>query len=286
MATPQEVFGGGVAVITGAGGGIGEGLALHAALRLGMAVALADIDEAALARVQGQITAAGGRAIAVSTDVRAPEALERLAARAYSELGDVRLLVNNAGIEQFGWLWETPLANWKRLVEININGVFYGIRAFVPRMIAANNRAHIWNLASMAAVAAAPLQAPYMMSKHAVLAITECLRLEMELAGHDIQVNAVLPGVVTSRLFQSAGSVENGDDAVAEQERQAMLAIAAQGMSPAAAAEAVFRQAAGGEFYLLTQPKMVGGAMQARAEQLANRRPPRLVRRKFSFPEE
>src|SRR5574337_1340332 len=122
MATPQEIFGGGVAVITGAGGGIGEGLALHAALRLGMAVALADIDEAALARARAQIVDAGGQAIAVSTDVRDPEALERLATRVYSELGDVRLLVNNAGIEQFGWLWETPLANWNRLVEINING--------------------------------------------------------------------------------------------------------------------------------------------------------------------
>lgn len=257
MGSPQEIFGGGVAVVTGAGAGIGEGLARHAALKLGMAVALADIDDGALSRVRNEIEASGGRALAVPTDVRDPEALERLAERAYAELGAVRLLVNNAGIEQFGWLWETPAANWKRLVDININGVFHGIRAFVPRMIAAGRRAHIWNLSSMGGVSAAPLQAPYIMSKHAVLSITECLRLEMELAGHDIQVNAVLPGVVASKIFQAAGSVERGDSDVAE-----------------------------GEFYLLTQPGLVGGAMQARGEQLLHRRPPVLWRGELTLPPE
>ncbi|MFV9636664.1 SDR family oxidoreductase [Mycobacterium neumannii] len=275
----RATFGGGVAVITGAGNGIGAGLARHAAA-LGMTVVLVDIDAAAIAALRDELAGS----VDLVCDVRDPEALERVAAQVYSEIGPVRLLVNNAGVEQFGYLWDTPVANWDRLVDINVNGVFYGIRAFLPRMIAANTPSWVWNLSSIGGVAAVPLQAPYIMSKHAVLALTECLRLEVELAGHGdrIHVQAVLPGAVKSNIFESAGGVDDGDVGAAESQRAAMLDIKAEAMDPVEAARVVFEQAAAGEFYLLTQSEYVGNAMSERGAILASRRAPVLrTKRRF-----
>jgi NAD(P)-dependent dehydrogenase (short-subunit alcohol dehydrogenase family) len=120
------------------------------------------------------------------------------------------------------------------------------------------------------------------MSKHAVLALTECLRLEVELAGHShIHVQAVLPGAVVSNIFEAAGGVAEGDIEAAESQRAAMLDIKADAMDPLAAAEVVFEQAAEGRFYLLTQPDYVGSAMAERAEVLASQRAPLLRGRRF-----
>ncbi|MBY0287060.1 MAG: SDR family NAD(P)-dependent oxidoreductase [Mycobacteriaceae bacterium] len=275
-------FGGGVAVITGAGAGIGAGLARHAA-ELGMTVVLADIDADAVAALRDELTRAGIVAIDAVCDVRDPGAVSALAERVYRDVGPVRLLINNAGIEQFGYLWDTPVENWNRLVDINISGVFHGVRAFLPLMIEAGEPAWVWNLSSIGGVAVVPLQAPYIMSKHAVLALTECLRLEVELAGHEhIHVQAVLPGAVVSNIFESAGGVTDGDVVAAESQRAAMLDIKADAMDPRAAAEAVFEQAAEGRFYLLTQPDYVGSAMAERANVLASQQPPKLrTQRRF-----
>jgi NAD(P)-dependent dehydrogenase (short-subunit alcohol dehydrogenase family) len=272
----RDTFGGGVAVITGAGAGIGAGLARYAA-GLGMTVVLVDVDAAAVTRLRDELGGTGANAVAVECDVREPDSMQALAEHTYRDHGPVRLLVNNAGVEQFGYLWDTPVENWKRLVDINVSGVFYGVRAFLPPMIAAGEPAWVWNLSSIGGVAAVPLQTPYIMSKHAVLALTECLRLEVELAGHDhIHVQAVLPGAVASNIFESAGGVDTGDVAAAESQRSAMLDIKADAMDPVAAAEVVFDQAAEGRFYLLTQPEYVGSAMAERAEILASQRPPAL----------
>ena len=103
---------GGVAVITGAGAGIGAGLARHA-VTLGMTTVLADVDAEAVAALRDELRAAGGAAMDVVCDVRDPLAVQDLAERTYRDVGPVRLLVNNAGVEQFGYLWDTPIANWR-----------------------------------------------------------------------------------------------------------------------------------------------------------------------------
>jgi NAD(P)-dependent dehydrogenase (short-subunit alcohol dehydrogenase family) len=279
----QETFSGGVAVITGAGAGIGAGLARYAS-RLGMTVVLADIDARAVAALRDELRAAGGSATDVVCDVRDPDAVQQLADRVYRDVGAVRLLVNNAGVEQFGYIWDTPVANWRRVVDINISGVFYGVRAFLPQMMATDEQAWVWNLSSVGGVVAIPLQAPYIMSKHAVLAMTECLYLDVQSAGHDhhIHVQAVLPGAVVSNIFESAGGVDPGESSngvdvqAAEAQRSAMLDIKAAAMDPLAAAETLFVQAAEGRFYLLTQPDTVGAAMAERANALASQRLPML----------
>lgn len=268
----RDKFSGGVAVITGAAAGIGAGLARHAS-RLGMTVVLADVDAGAVAALRDELSTAGGVAVDVVCDVRDPEAVQELADTAYRDVGPVRLLVNNAGVEQFGYLWDTPVVNWHRVVDINISGVFYGVRAFLPKMMATNEQAWVWNLSSVGGVVTIPLQGPYIMSKHAVLALTECLYLDVQSAGHGhhVHVQAVLPGAVVSNIFESAGGVdpdEATDARAAEAQRSAMLDIKAAAMDPLAAAETVFEQAADGRFYLLTQ-QSVRSAMAERANVLA-----------------
>ncbi|WP_193044821.1 SDR family NAD(P)-dependent oxidoreductase [Mycolicibacterium baixiangningiae] len=272
----REAFSGGVAVITGAGAGIGAGLARRAA-HLGMTVVLADIDAAAIAALRDELCQQGAQALDICCDVRDFAAVDDLAKQVRRDVGPVRLLVNNAGVEQFGYLWDTPVANWQRVVDINVSGVFHGVRAFLPMMIDAGTPAWVWNLSSIGGVAVVPLQAPYIMSKHAVLALTECLALEVQHAGHDhIHVQAVLPGAVASNIFESAGGVTDGDVDAAESQRHAMLDIKAAAMDPLAAAEVVFDQAAEGRFYLLTQPEYVGSAMAERADVLRTQRAPAL----------
>ncbi|WP_208851908.1 SDR family NAD(P)-dependent oxidoreductase [Pseudoclavibacter terrae] len=271
--------------ITGGGSGVGEGLARYAA-SIGMAVAIADIDLVAAESVASDIRAEGGNALAVQVDVRDLSQLEGFADRVYTELGPVSLLINNAGVEQFGLLWDTPEDNWQRLIDINITGVFNGIKAFVPRMSASHEKTAIWNLSSMGGVSAAARQAPYIMSKHAVLALTECLKLDVETAGLDITVAAVLPGAVASNIFANAGGVKDGDVAAGEAERAAMLRVREQAMSPIEAARRVFEQAANGDFYLLTQPQLIGAAMNGRAEQLRTRSAPQLFSGEFHVPAE
>lgn len=242
-----------------------------------MTVVLADVDADAIAALGDELSAATD----IVCDVSDPDAVQELADRVYRDVGPVRLLVNNAGIEQFGYLWDTPLANWQRVLDINISGVFHGVRSFVPKMMATDEPAWVWNLSSVGGVVAIPLQTPYIMSKHAVLAITECLRLEVDVAGHanHIQVQAVLPGAVVSNIFESAGGVDSGGDArIAEAQRAAMLNIKAAAMDPLAAAETLFEQAAEGRFYLVTQDSVVS-AMKRRAEVLATQRPPAVLPR-------
>jgi len=281
MPTQREVFGGGTAVVTGSGSGIGEALARHLAA-LDMAVVLTDVDEPAVRRVAGEIATAGGRAYAHVVDVRDDEAMAGLAEWVAAELGPVRLLVNNAGIEQFGYLWDVSPADWRRVMDVNITGVFNGVRAFLPRMMVDPGRSHLLNVASVGAVTTVPLQGPYITAKHAVLGMTECLYQEIAEVGADVAVAAVLPGAVVSSIFEKARGVESGDVAAAERHRRVMFAVKERAIGAAEAADTIMEQAAQGEFYIVTQPEIVYAAMTARAGQLSERRAPGPFRSRFA----
>ena len=266
-------------MITGAGSGIGAGLARYAQ-RLGMTTVLADIDADAVAAVREELIDAGGTAIDLVCDVRDADAVQALADRVVDEVGPVRLLVNNAGIEQFGYLWDTPVANWNRVMDINVTGVFHGVRAFLPAMMQADEPSWVWNMSSIGGVSTVALQAPYIVSKHAVLALTECLRVEVEMAGQadHICVQAVLPGPVQSNIFTAAGGVAGSDASASE--RDAMVSIIA--MDPLSAAQAIFEQSAAGGFYLSTHPEQVQASMADRGRALTNRATPKLRARRFA----
>ena len=264
---------GGVAVITGAASGIGEALALQVA-ELDMRVVLADISKARIDELAATIEANGGRALAVETDVSNPEALDTLADAAYEAFGEVRLLVNNAGIEMLGFSWEIPAATWEKALGININGVVHGVRAFAPRMIAAGKPAFIANTSSVGGLGIMPVQTSYIMSKHAVLAFSECLRLEMELKQAPIEVSVILPGPVATRIFEDAEGVADSVSALHREQMKAMLTHT--GISASAAAQLILPQIANGDFWVSTHPEMTAEMAGQRAQTLSARARPQL----------
>lgn len=271
----SEAFAGGTAVITGAGSGIGEGLARVAA-RLGMNVVLADVAADRIEHVAGEIVAAGGTALAVPTDVTEIAALERLADAAYDRFGEVRLAVNNAGIETIGFSWDIPDATWDRLLSINVRGVVHGSRIFARRMLAGGKSGYIANVASIGALGMMPTQAPYMMSKHAVLSFTECLFLEMQLKSAPIQVSAVLPAQVATRIFDDA-LTELGSDMVQRQRGMMQAMLAQTGLSAIEAGKVILDGIASGQFWVSTHPETTAHLANARARYLAALETPMLA---------
>lgn len=272
-----ETFSGGLAVITGAGSGIGAGLARRAAA-LGMRVVLADIDLDAAQGVAAQLTAQGADAWAEHVDVRDSDSVDGLAERTYAR-GPVDLLISNAGVEHVGYAWEMSEESWRRTWEINVGGVFHGVRSFIPRMIRAGRPARVWNVASIGAISGMPMQSAYIAGKHAVLGFTESLRMDLLEAGHDIDVAAILPAPVASRIFEHADLTTGQDAETAERVRVHMTELLAGGQTPDAAAAQIFRQGASGEFYILPDEAFGEERMRIRADRLRDREAPAAARR-------
>ncbi|WP_298196956.1 SDR family NAD(P)-dependent oxidoreductase [Novosphingobium sp.] len=258
MAQDAEVFGGGVAVITGAGSGIGAGLARRAGA-LGMTVVVADVNQAAAQATVDQIVAVGGQAEAVRVDVSQPEELDRLADHVFAAHGEVRLLINNAGIETVGYTWEVPTARWEATLNINLHGVIHGVRAFMPRLIASGKEAWIGNLSSVGAFGMMPAQTAYIVTKHAVQAFSECLYLEAQLKAPQIHVSAIIPGMLKTNIF-NAGA---GDDVAghepesARAHRQRMFEMMRDyGMDLDEGCRLFLEQMAENRFWVHSQPDM------------------------------
>ena len=263
---------GGVAVITGAASGIGEALSRHAVQELGMKVVLADISEEGLDRVAGELRAMGGDVLPMVTDVTDPTALEHLAEQTASHYGNVKLLVNNAGIELLGFSWEIPADEWEKILRVNIHGVVHGVRAFLPGMIASGEHCIVANLASVAGVSIAPLQTSYVMSKHAVLAFSECLHIEVAMKKANVQVSAVLPGPVNTGIFKA---VQKATDPIVDRHREQMARMLEEdGMSAQDAARTIFRQLQDGEFWVSTQPEFTEFLARQRADNLSSLKTP------------
>jgi NAD(P)-dependent dehydrogenase (short-subunit alcohol dehydrogenase family) len=266
MSLEKEIFSGGVAVITGAGSGIGEGLARYAA-SLGMKVVLADIATARIEALAAEFNAAGGEALAVTTDVSDPSALDRLAEKTHATYGDVRMLINNAGIETLGYIWEIPAEIWEKTLNINIHGAIHGVRAFAPRMIASDTQCFIANVSSIGGLGMMPIQTSYILSKHAMLSFSECLHLEMQLKKARVQVSAILPGPVATRIFTDSKGVA---DPLVTHHREVMRGMLEQmGITPLEAAQRIFKQLAAGEFWVSTHPEITQSMAQARADHLS-----------------
>ena len=263
----KEKLAGGTAVVTGAGSGIGEGIARVAA-SLGMNVVLADVSRDRIEQVAASIDATGASVLPVETDVTDIAALERLADAAYDRFGEVRLVVNNAGIETIGFSWEIPDETWDRLLSINVRGVVHGSRIFARRMLESGKPGFISNVASIGALGMMPTQAPYMISKHAVLSFTECLYLEMQLKKAPIQVSAVLPAQVATRIFEDAPA-DRGSGFV-ERQREMMHAMITQiGVTPERAGELILEGIAAGDFWVSTHPETTAQVAKGRSEYLA-----------------
>jgi NAD(P)-dependent dehydrogenase (short-subunit alcohol dehydrogenase family) len=195
----MEQLEGRVAVVTGGASGIGLGIA-EAFAGQGMKVVLADVDRSRLEAERDRLGAAGFEVTSVVTDVGNPAQVDALADAAVAAFGDLHLICNNAGVVRSGRTWELSLDDWDQVLRVNLLGVVHGVRAFVPRLLASGHEGHVVNVASMAAVTPVPGIAPYNVTKHGVLALSETLEAELTAAGASIGVTVVMPGRVRSRL--------------------------------------------------------------------------------------
>jgi NAD(P)-dependent dehydrogenase (short-subunit alcohol dehydrogenase family) len=265
----MEELAGRTAVITGAGSGMGKAFALRFAAE-GMAIVAADIQPDALAATVAELTSAGHQVVGVATDVADPDSVHRLADAAYDRFGEVHLLCNNAGVEGYldGPIWAATTKDWEWTVGVNFWSVVHGVRAFVPRMLAGGEPGHVVNTCSMTAVVSAGNM--YAITKHAVLALTEVLALDLARREAPIGVTALCPGIIATNLFRgsrnrpaalweddaeaalSAGLPSDRDVQAGHQTRERMHAMLATGMPPADVAAMLVHAVRAGTRYLLT----------------------------------
>ena len=198
-----ELRAGQSAVVTGAASGIGRALALEFA-RSGLDVALADVEEDALRAAVDDVAAIGVRAIGVRTDVTSADDVQRLAQRAFEAFGDVHVVCNNAGVA-IGRdpLWEVDLDAWRWIFDVNVWGVIYGVRAFVPHFVA-RGTGHVVNTASMAGLTVIPFNGPYNVTKHAVVSLSETLQGELASIAPAVGVTVLCPALTTTRIGDAA----------------------------------------------------------------------------------
>lgn len=260
-------FGGGVAVITGAASGIGAALVAHAA-GLGMKVALADVDFDTIRKRVAELDALGVEAMAKRVDVTNPDDVESLAHDVYREWNTTTILVNNAGIELHGNTWEIPVEMWQRVVDVNLNGVFYGMRSFIPRMISQGTTAHVVTMSSVAALRTNPGTSAYAATKHANLALTECVAKELASVTENVHLTAVLPGPVKTAIFENAMTADN-DGVGAESKKLFNDLLHRDGIKPRIAARMIFDGAARRDLRVHTDPAISRGLIEERADDLA-----------------
>src|SRR5262245_49557726 len=188
-----------VAVVTGAASGIGRSLAGRLTVE-GMHVVLADVEERAL---RDAVAGIGADEVAFTADVTSLESVEALAEFTYDTFGAVHVLCNNAGVFQGGLMWECSDEDFEWTLAVNVMGIVHGVRAFVPRMLAAETEGHVVNTVSMAGLATTPFSGPYDVSKCAAMAAPECLAHDLASIGASIRVSAVAPGLVDTGISRS-----------------------------------------------------------------------------------
>ncbi len=195
---PVETLAGRCAAVTGAGRGFGEQTALELAW-LGASVAILDVDADAAERCAARITAEGAQAIAVACDVADDDAVQRAFATVREQLGDVDLLVNNAGIVSMTPFLETTVDEFDRVLAVDYTSLWSCCRAVVPGMVG-RRFGRIVNISSIAGKRGGGFlgRSSYATAKAAVIGFTKALA--RELAPHGITVNAVAPGAMDTEM--------------------------------------------------------------------------------------
>jgi NAD(P)-dependent dehydrogenase (short-subunit alcohol dehydrogenase family) len=199
-----------VAVVTGAGSGIGRQLAYQLAEH-GAKLAISDINKSNLDTTEAEIVKRGAEVLSSSFDVADEHSVFAFADAIEQHYGEVNLVINNAGVGlAAGPLWTTPLEDFKWLMNINFYGVLYGTKAFLPIMQKAD-WGHIVNISSIFGIVSVPNQTAYNASKFAVRGMTDALRHELELEGSSISCTTVHPGGIKTNIARSARVSDNGE---------------------------------------------------------------------------
>ncbi|MEB3371402.1 SDR family NAD(P)-dependent oxidoreductase [Saccharopolyspora mangrovi] len=191
-----------VAVVTGAGSGIGREIAFELARR-GARLAVSDVDELGLADTVDRLHALGAQVHSAGLDVSDRQAVEAYAASVAAHFGVVHQVYNNAGIAAGGAVADNDWETYERVLGVNLFGVIHGSKAFLPHLIASGD-GHLVNVSSLNGIMGQPRSTAYCASKFGVRGFTESLRGEMLLAGHPVKVTVVHPGGVRTNIA-SAG---------------------------------------------------------------------------------
>jgi NAD(P)-dependent dehydrogenase (short-subunit alcohol dehydrogenase family) len=269
-----------VAVITGAGRGIGRGIALHCA-KEGMKVVLAGIGMESLTNTAADLDALGVESLIVQTDVSRVEEVENLAEATYEAFGQVDLLVNNAGVAAPGPVLGNTLDDWNWVMGVNFYGVLYGVKIFVPRMIAQETTSHVVNVSSLSGLA--PGGGSYGVSKHAVVVLTESLHYDLAGSADHVKVSVYCPGWVATefhRVDQSRPDRFKGDASEVTEERRAnWQAMLEAGFSIEESAQILFEGLAQDKLYIGPQTFMeqlpdLGKWIRGRAENIVEEKTP------------
>ena len=253
----MQEFVGRVAVVTGAASGIGLVLCKKFA-ELGCRVVLADIEAPALAAAEAEVAALGADTLAIPCNVSDADAVEQLAQQCVDHFGAIHIACNNAGVFTGGHLWEASRGDYDWLIQVNQYGVINGIRSFIPRMLANGQECHMVNTASMAAVTTTPYAGIYHMTKHAVLALSECLYHELAISAPQIGVSCLCPELFSTGIGNSERNrPAHWGDALDTESRslatEAIVATVATGKDPRELAERVLQAMAGRQFYILSE---------------------------------
>lgn len=199
-----------VVVITGAGGGMGREMALIAA-RQGALLAVSDWNEQALAETVDLLKAAGARELRSDVvDVSEREDVATWAAAVAEQFGRVNMLVNNAGVSMSGDFEDMSYDEFDWIVGVNFDGVVNGTKEFLPHLIASGD-AHLVNISSLFGLISMPGQAAYNATKYAVRGLTEALREEMLINGHNVAVTCVHPGGIKTGISRNGRKTKSQD---------------------------------------------------------------------------
>jgi len=256
-----------VAVVTGAAGGIGLGIA-RACLARGMRVVISDVDAARLGEAAGALRTAGGTVRGHACDVRSRDEVEGLRDAALGAFGRVDLVCNNAGIGLTRPVLDTTDGDWELLFDVNVRGVVNGIRTFLPLMVQQGS-GHLNATSSLSGLVGDPGLVTYNGTKFAVAGMMEGLAIELHREHPGVTCSVLCPGPVATDLIASsdkhladAGSM----DLLSTDSGQEVAEYLAAGLDPDDVGRIAVDGIAAGNFWLLTHPEYTFDIMEPRFE--------------------
>ena len=270
-----------VAVITGGASGIGLALARRAAAE-GMKLVLADFEDGALVAAATELKAAGAKVLTVKTDVSRAEAVENLAAQTLQAFGGAHLVFNNAGVGGVRVkTWQATAKDWEWVLGVNVWGVIHGVRVFTPVMLRQGDEGHIVNTASAAGFVSMASTAPYAVSKHSVVTLSEVLYHDLKADNAKVGVSVLCPAWVGTNIWNSQRNRpddlrDHADTPEERARREEVRTLLHKGKVTAAdVADMTFEGIANEQFYIFPHPKIRRDIQTRMEDILALRNPTR-----------
>jgi NAD(P)-dependent dehydrogenase (short-subunit alcohol dehydrogenase family) len=268
-------------VITGAGRGIGQGIAQRCGQE-GMKVVLAGIGMESLTRTAIDLEARGVQVLVVQTDVSKFADIQTLAQRTLDAFGGIHLLVNNAGVDAGTTAWESSLADWEWMFGVNLWGVIYAIKVFIPIMLNQLTECHIVNVASFAGLIDGPGHAIYKVTKQGIISLSETLYHDLASRQSRVGVSVLCPGFVKTDILSSERNrppeLQNApDEVIMSLEIEAFRLFLKQGLESGIPveqiADALIAAIRNNQLYVLTHPQGID-VVKARTENIVLQRNP------------